>query len=320
MDYSLAAAFRIIADNWLMLVKYTIIAVVVGIALFIAMPKKYEASTVFILRNPIFADRNNIYNYEAKFLNYIADDNDVDQLISMASSDSLKDKVIDSMHLATAYGFDSTDAEERHKLRLKFQKRLLIYRNEYKSIILSYKDKDPARAAAIANLCVDLLEKSLRGFYNGMRKNVYGSIMSKVHQEDSVIEVLTDSLSKLRDIYGIYDIVSPSRYNLMLSGIKNSGKDGFAKGIEKVQNVESIKDELVGDRAKHLSLANQYSTGTGDDEMRLTHVIQKATPPFKHFVLNLFINAGVSAILGLLFGVVILFAKTFFHKMNTDKI
>lgn len=317
MIYDLFTIFKIIGNKRITILKFILAAIITGIFTYLVVPKQYEADAVFILKNPIFADRNNIYNYEAKFLNYVADDDVVDQLISMASSDSVQHFIISSMHLATAYHYDTTDPEEAYKLRKYFQSHLRIYRNEYKNIILSYKDKDPVRAATIANLCVSLLETSLRGFYNGMRKNMYSSIVNKIHEEDSAIALLTDSLSKLREMYGIYDIISPSRYNIMLSTVKGNGHSGLAIGIEQVQNVESIKDELVGDRAKHVSLANQYSTGTEINEMPLTHIIQSAKPPFKHIGRDIITTTAISTILGVLFAIVYVLMNDYFQRMRS---
>ncbi len=319
MQYDLFAMIRLVGGKWRTILKFILIAVISGLLIYLVMPRKYEAEVIFILKNPIYADRNNLYNYEAKFLDYVANDDDVDRLITMASSDSLQDNIISTLHLAAAYDYDSTDPEQVHKLKKYFKNHLKIFRNEYKNVVLTYTDKDPVRAAATANLCVVLLEKNLRGFYNGMRRNMYLSILNKIHEEDSAVVVLTDTLVKLRNQYGIYDIISPSRYNTILGAMKENGHAGFANGVEQVQNIESVKDELVGDRAKHISLANQYSTGTEVNEMHLTHIIQAATPPFPQTRLEIAITVSVSACLGLLYGIVhVLMADYFRRTISKD--
>jgi capsular polysaccharide biosynthesis protein len=313
--YDLFTIFNTIKRNRRTLFVFLIIAALISVILSFIFPPQYEADSVFILKNPVYADRNNVYSYEAKFLDYTANDDDVDRFIAMASSDTLQNTIIRRMHLATAYDYDSTDPEEVYKLKRYFKKHLRIYRNEYKNIVLVYKDKDPERAAKIANLCVDMLDQSLRGFYNEMRHNMYRSIMDKVHEEDSTITYLTDTLTKLREQYGIYDIISPSRYNIMLSSVKGNGQPGFAKGLELIQNIESVKDELVGDRAKHISLANQYSTGINLNEMNLTHIIQKAKAPFKHPFLNILKVLGLGSLLALMFGVVYILAADYYKRI-----
>jgi uncharacterized protein involved in exopolysaccharide biosynthesis len=317
MKYHLFEIFRIIGHKRSTILLIVTASIGIGIGLYFLLPKKYEAACVFILKNPIFSDRNNVYSYEAKFLSYTASDEDVDQMISMASSDTLENTVIRKMHLAAAYHFDSTDAEEVQKLKKAFQKNIKIFRNEYKCVILSYTDTDPVRAAAIANLCVNLLESSVRGFYNNMRLSLYNSIMNKIRQEDSSIAILTDSLTTIREHYGIYDIISPMRNTLVSGSVKGSGGPGLARGIEIVQNIESVKDELVADRAKHITLANQYTTGTEQNEIPLTQVLQSATPPFKHIPFDTIKTGIVSGILGFLFAVIYVLMMEFFRRLKS---
>ena len=96
-----------------------------------------------------------------------------------------------------------------------------------------------------------------------------------------MIVVLTDSLAELREQYAIYDIISPSRHNIMLSRMEYNGKPGFAKGMEQIQNIESMKDQLVSDRAKQYSLASQYTTGEKMNSLPLIHIVKSARPAYK---------------------------------------
>jgi len=308
-EYNLSHILNIIKKRKSTVLFITILGAIIGIVIYRLLPKKYEAATVFILKNPLYADRNNLYNNETKFLDYVANDEDVSRFITMASDNNVQEKIIKDMHLAAIYGYDSLSSKGRYELKNDFKTRLKIYVNEYKNVVLSYTDTDPQRAATIANLSRDLLESSLRGFYNGMRKNMENSILKRIEQEDSAIIVLTDTLTALREQYGIYDIISPSRNNLMLSKIEENGRAGFARGIEQVQNIESIKDELVSDRAKHISLANQYATGTEINEMPLTHIIEVAIPPFNQKKQGLVLTIIVSLFLGWCFSLVYVVAN-----------
>ena len=308
-EYNLSHILNIIKKRKSTVLFITILGAIIGIVIYRLLPKKYEAATVFILKNPLYADRNNLYNNETKFLDYVANDEDVSRFITMASDNNVQEKIIKDMHLAAIYGYDSLSSKGRYELKNDFKTRLKIYVNEYKNVVLSYTDTDPQRAATIANLSRDLLESSLRGFYNGMRKNMENSILKRIEQEDSAIIVLTDTLTALREQYGIYDIISPSRNNLMLSKIEENGRAGFARGIEQVQNIESIKDELVSDRAKHISLANQFATGTEINEMPLTHIIEVAIPPFNQKKQGLVLTIIVSLFLGWCFSLVYVVAN-----------
>jgi len=302
------------------IINITVVAVIFGCISYIIIPRKYKAETILILKNPLYADRNNIYNTETKFLDYVANDEDVDRLFSLAASDSLLNNIISIMHLATVYQYDSTSPEQIMRLKKYFKQNLNITRNEYKNIVVSYKDKDPVRAAAIANLTTNLLDHALRNFYNGMREAMYQSVMNRIHSEDSAIAVLTDTLINLRETYGIYDIISPARNNLMLSNMEGEGREHFGKGIEWIQNIESVKDELVSDRAKHITLANQYATSTHIDEMPLAHIIQTAKPPLKYWFRDLLFTVCISAFLGFLISSVYVLLAGYYNHTRTSRI
>src|SRR4051812_39668661 len=87
----------------------TIATAIAGAVFYLAGPKRYEGKTEFILRNPSYGDRNFIYNNESKFIDYFANEDDIDRLIIMAQSGLVHNKVISNMHLAEAYGIDASN-------------------------------------------------------------------------------------------------------------------------------------------------------------------------------------------------------------------
>ncbi|MBS1585596.1 MAG: hypothetical protein JSS82_08600 [Bacteroidetes bacterium] len=295
----------------------TVAAIVAGLLFYFIKPKKYEAELIFILKNPLYSDRNYLYNNETKFIDYFANDDDVDRLITMARSDSVQNKIINAFSLAQAYDYDSASPKQILKLRKFFNKNLNIYRTESKNVVLTYTDKDPARAIKVASMCLDESEHTLHGFYIGMRRSMYESIVSKIKEEDSTIHMLTDTLSKLRARYGIYDIISPARYNIMLSAFKDNGKPDYALGLEEIQNVESVKDELVADRAKHITLANQYTTGTSLTDMPFTYVVNRSRLPLKPKEMNLAIILLACAFAGLFFSALYVLALNFYKSISS---
>lgn len=256
----------------------TVVSAIAGALFYLAGPKKYEAKTEFVVRNPLYGDRNNLYNYETKFIDYFANEDDVDRVMLMAGSDLVQSQVIKNMHLAEAYFLDPSTRKGEQQLERRFAKNFNITRTEYKDLVLSYIDTDPDRAAKVANECIKVLESTYSGFYRDMRVGMYESINAKIRDEDSVIQYLTDTLIRLRTMYGIYDIISPSRYNLMLGAMKGTGSKS-AEGIEMVQNYESLKDQLVSDRAKQTTLVNQFKTGNNDNQLPMLKVVTVAKDP-----------------------------------------
>jgi hypothetical protein len=117
-----------------------------------------------------------------------------------------------------------------------------------------------------------------QGYFNAIRANIYSEVNLKVKELDSVINSLTDTLALLRNQYGIYDIISPARHNMISSTGKGSGVN-YAKGVEVVQNIESIKDQEVVDRVHFLSIMNEVSTGGSTGGLNLIKIISPAHSP-----------------------------------------
>lgn len=259
----------------------TVLSAVAGGIFHLVGPKKYDATTEFIVRNPMYGDRNNLYSSNDRTYDYFGNEEDIDKVILLSESNVVQAQVIRNMNLADAYKIDTTTRKGELMLEKKFNSDLRLVRTEYKGINLTYTDTKPERAAAVANECVKVLESVYSGFYKDMRRNVYQSILDKIHEEDSSITALTDTLSSLRDQYGIYDIISPSRNNLMLGSMKSNGKPNFGVAEEKIQNIGSLKDQLVVDRARQMTIANQYATGNNKDQLPVLKIVTPAKEPVR---------------------------------------
>ncbi len=252
----------------------------VGAAIFyMASPRKYEGRTEFLVRNPLFGDRNNLYNTDIRMFDYFADEDDVNRILLLAESDIVRKQVIRNMKLDYIYNLDGATRKGQLACERKYNKNLSVTRTEYKDVVLTYIDTDPQRAADVANEIVRVINEVYSGYYKDTRKLMSESIADKTHEEDSSIAALTDTLAALRERYGIYDIISPARNNIMLSSLKPNGQKDFAKGVETIQNIESMKDQLVYDRAKNKTLQNQYMTGSKIDQMNVITVVTPAKNP-----------------------------------------
>jgi uncharacterized protein involved in exopolysaccharide biosynthesis len=287
-------------------------AMVLSLLVYLIWPPKYKARVEFFLKNPMYADRGNLYSSDAKMIDYFASDEDIDRMKSLVWTDVVQDRMIAELQLDKAYGYDRSDPEDVKELKKSFSKRVHIYRTESRVVVLSYLDGNEARAALAANRCVVLLEQQLQGFYNGMRSSIYNTLQGKIQEEDSAIAALSDTLSVLRERYRIYDIISPTRNNIMLSAVHDNGAPGFAHGVELIQNIESIKDQLVSDRSRHISLASQYDTRT--NELPITQILKREQPPFKREGPPLPIIVVGCGLAGAFFGVLYVLAGYRVHR------
>ena len=313
--FDLVDIIRIVERRKRFIIIVTLAALVLGLVFHLFRAKKYEAKAAFFVSNPIYSDRSNIFaGADSRYTDYFGDEDDIDRVIALSESDTITTQIIRNSGFDKANKLDLNNPDERNRLKQLFKKSLDIKRTEYKLMELYFTDKDPVLAATVANEAVKDIELGYRNFYNSRKEGVYKSIHNKLGELDSSINALTDTLTRLRNESGIYDIISPNRQNLVTSRIQSNGKDE-GRYIELIQNFEAVKDMLVTDRAKYISLLNQYSTGVGTGELGLFHSITIAKPPVETAGPGLFIVLAASFFLGLFFSILYVLLTTYYREV-----
>lgn len=278
-------------------------AILLGLIISLAKPKEYKAETAFILKNHLFADRSYLYSKDMRYINYYAPEDDIERLIALIDADSVIDILIRDLDLIRYYEVDTTGKPKALRmLKKSIAKQVKIIRTPEKNAELSYKDKNADTAAIIANKYLELIEKTLRKNYNTVRQDVLNSLQTKIKEEDSVLIVLSDSLARMRKYYRIYDIINPTRGNMLLNmHITDNGHPEFAEGLELIQNIESVKDRMVADRSDHVSLANQYTNSAQLNDLSLIQIIRVAEAPLKTSGLGIIAISLLCGLFGFIF-------------------
>ncbi len=293
----------------------TLASICVGGIFFAVKKKKFKASSKFLVGNPLYTDRSTLFrNIETRYVDYFGGDDDLDRVTSLLNSDTLRDRVIRNCQFQVVYNTDINTDKGHAYLMSIFNKNFNVKRSEYKDMEVSYIAYDSVTAANVANMAVKVLEETYRSYFVSAKKDIYSSISAKLVQLDSSINSLTDSLANLRERSGIYGIVSPNRQNTISGDAKGSGK-AYGRSLEEVQNVESIKDQLVSDRAHYISLLNEFST-SANSKMEYIKVITRALPPNGPTGPDLLIVVGVAGALGLFFSVLFVLLMAYYKVLD----
>lgn len=256
----------------------TLIAAALGAIFYFIFPKEYEATSSVFVANPLYIDRGNVFrSTNAAYLDYFGDEDDIDKVIAIATSEKTRKIIIRNQGLAAKYELDTTDKKERKKLYEMFKNKLNIRRTEFQGLEFSYEDEEKSLAAAVVNDIVVVTGNIYQDYYSHLNTNVSKALQAQILAADSAIASLTDTLAKLRNQYDIYDILSPNRENIISSSIRKTGSGDFGRAIELIQNIEANKDQLVKDRAKNISLKNEFTTGIKIGKMGLLQVVSPAT-------------------------------------------
>jgi hypothetical protein len=263
----------------------------------------YRGYGAFYPASSVISGRINLFREtQQDWIDYFGEENEVDRAYVIGSSSKVITHLIDSFKMDKHYGIDvKEDKQGYQKVVKKFMKNYNINRTGFNHIEVTFTDPDSELAAGVANVAMSSIEDELREIFVGINQQLSLALDIRRDSLDQELTIMTDSLVKLRVQYNIYDIISPSR-NIINGGAKGSGAF-YAEGLEKVQNLEELKDKLAMDKAKYLSLSNEFKTSIFKG-FPMIHVVQWASPfgpkagPFRILtVLSAFVLALIFALL-----------------------
>lgn len=318
--FDLVDVVQTLQSKFRLLVIVTIAAGALGAASYILGKKHYKAKASFLMANPVYSDRNNLFqDRQIQFVDYFAGDNDVDRMVTLAESDTVKFLVAERLNLASVYKLDMSKPKDVEKLKNIIKDNYRVDRTEYNNLDISYVDTDPQLAANVVNESVKIMEEIFRDYYISQRMEIINAFSHKIQDIDSQINHLTDSLATLRDQYKIYDLISPARMNSTATYTSRAGATGFGKALELVQNFEAVKDQLVQDKAMYVSLMNQYQMTIDANNISLLHNLNKARVPAKPKPPGLTLTTIGAAFFGFFFCVIYILVITYYRLLISVK-
>ncbi|MBL7683644.1 MAG: hypothetical protein JNK00_09820 [Flavipsychrobacter sp.] len=293
----------------------SVVAAVLGAAFYLISQREYKAIGSFIMTNPLYTDRNNLFQENGiQFVDYFAGDDDVDKLMSLVEADTVKYMVADKLNLWAHYKLDASKPKDVKKLLDTYKDNYKVIRSEYNACEVSFIDTEPATAAGVVNETMRSIESIFRGYYVSQRAKMIVSLEAKINEMDSSIIAMTDTLASLRDKYKVYDIINPARQNLMVSSTHGGGA-GYGWAMEQVQNISSLKDQMVADRARYTSRLNEYRTTSKTDDIPLLHITTSARPPVKPKPPGLALTILSCGFIGLFFSSIYVLIRTYYRSL-----
>ncbi len=182
-----------------------IIAFVGSVILSLLMPVYYQSTTTFLAASPDLAKPELLYgngNFEPE---YYGNKSDIDRLLTLAESSELVNFLIDSFKLYDHYGIDSSGARAPFKVKEKLFGLYEVQKTKRDAIELSVEDKDKVLAAEMANAAREKIDElAQRLIKEGQYKSITAYAFN-ISSKEEQLATLSDSLARLRRLYGIYN-------------------------------------------------------------------------------------------------------------------
>lgn len=305
--FDLVEIVQVIKRNAKMIFGITLAATIISAVAYKVKDKEYKAKAEVYMLNPLFGDRNHILRRSAgdmRFVDYFGTEGDVDRIMTMIESKDVEDSVITQCGLYGAYKLDYGNPRHRAAMSALYRDNFESKRTENASVMCSYIDIDAKRSAQVLDAIVKVTDFKFRQYLSTVKNNAKIRTRKKIEELDGQIKIYTDSLVALRQRYQIYDILSPNRQHLLVNNINPTGKNNPAEGVEVIQNLESIKDQLVMSRAELTATAQELST-SNDDELATLHYVSTPSTPNKPTGLGFILTTLASGLVAFFFSVLL---------------
>lgn len=226
------------------------------------LPNYYEASTQFYAASPDLANPNPLGNTDNSNKRIYGNDNDIDRLISIAKSNVVSNHLIDSFDLFNHYEIDPSKPKAKYKLLLKLNKFFEITKTKYDAIKLSFEDKDPEVATAMANATRDMVDKLAAKMIKNSQSKLLVNYKQNVASKQVEYDAISDSLYKTRKKYNVFNTQSQGEA-FGASMVSIEGKiQNYTSRISYLKSQGSIipADSIQFFEAKLKGYKNQYKT------------------------------------------------------------
>ncbi|MBT8234046.1 MAG: hypothetical protein HKO66_03735 [Saprospiraceae bacterium] len=192
---------------WKQIIGASFLAAVITAGISLMLPNYYEASTQFYAASPDLAQPSPLGNMPESKRIY-GNDNDIDRLISISKSNTVSNYLIDSFDLYNHYEIKEDDPKGKYKLLLKLEKHFEITKTKYDAIKLSFEDKVPETAAAMANATRNKVDELARTMIKSSQENLLNAYKRNVTNKQLQYDAISDSLYYTRNKYNIFNTQS----------------------------------------------------------------------------------------------------------------
>jgi len=203
------------------------IAFLASIGISLLLTPQYKSTAIVFPAATSTVSFSEQRNAKASSMDF-GEEEQAEQLVQILASSRIRNRIVSQFDLMNHYNIDASDPNKQYKLGKAYDDHIQYTRTRYGSIQIDVWDKDPEKAAVIANKIVDLIdtvknemvrERTLPAFEINKRKK------SQLEEEKRTLQNRLDSLSAI----GV--VPNESRANLFLAynDSKNAEDRAFYK-------------------------------------------------------------------------------------------
>ena len=239
------------------LVLAALIGMILTAGISLLLPNYYKSNTVFYAAHTDLAKPSAIGENEQRRL-YYGESEDLNRLLSIATSGKIHSYLIEQFDLYTHYEIDPNSPNARHKLNQKLQKLYNSKKTKYDALELSVEDIDPVFATDMVNSARKKLNELAQKVVKESQKALLENYNSSIRYKTEELEKLSDSLNYLREKYGVYNLEEQSSAYAQLAPTLESQLLNTEARLANLKKNGGNSDTIAVLTAKSMGYKSQY--------------------------------------------------------------
>lgn len=174
------------------------------------LPEYYQSNTVFFAASPDQSTPELMFGEGMIAPEFYGNENDIDRMLTVSSSNELVDFMVDSFDLYKRYDIDPESVKGAYSVRREFMSLFEVEKTKRDALQLSIEDQDPAMAQAMADAARNRIDELTQALIKNGQERAIQTFQGNINAKETQLNQLSDTLRVLRERYGIYNTEAQS--------------------------------------------------------------------------------------------------------------
>ncbi|MFO7878845.1 MAG: Wzz/FepE/Etk N-terminal domain-containing protein [Bacteroidota bacterium] len=270
----------LIIKYWKPLLIVGVVAVLASAAVSLVIEEKYKSSVILYPTSSTSISKALLSTNatENELLNF-GEEEEVEQMIQVLKSSTIRNRIIEKYDLARHYGIEMDSKYPLTNLYREYDNNININRTEFMSVEIEVLDPSADTAALIANSIAAQLDSVM----NSMKQERAGKALQLVNEayqnQKQQVQDMKDSLNKLHE-HGVFEFSSQSevfndQYAIALASGNYSGAKAIKEKLDTLAKYGAAYTGIIGqlefEQKKLTEIESKYVEAKVDATQDLPH-------------------------------------------------
>jgi LPS O-antigen subunit length determinant protein (WzzB/FepE family) len=310
--------------------KKTPILIITGIAAIVSIVVSFLITPLYLSSAIVFpAASGNVSfdaqrNVKAAAMDF-GEEEQAEQLVQILQSSRIKDRIVTKYNLLADYEISENDPNKYYKLNKAYYGNFSFNRTRFGSIQIDVLDKNPKKAAAMANDIVDLIDTVKNEMIRERTIPAFEINLRKKKQMEYERDSLLTSLEELAQLGVLPNDVRATLYQALVDSKSPAEKAEIQRKIDVNTKYGSVYDGLEYQRNEKIvkieDFRVSYEQAESDANAKFNHkfVVEKAVVADRKEKPKRMIIVLVSTIGGFIFGVFFLLIQQRIKELQLNQ-